>query len=129
MFLRKLITVAVVALLMVGCGKRSVAVSEVEFKDEKMYVDGHLYTGTIWSDDNTTWQMTANDGIPTAVTFYHSNGAAAYIMDSPADTVDMRTFDEAGTLIPVDSLAERYQDLASQIPMLLKLIKGKGTDN
>lgn len=131
MFLRKLITVAVVALLLVGCGKRSVTVHEVEFNDEKVYVDGRPFTGTVWSDDKATWQMTANEGILTAVTFYHSGGSAAYIMESPADTVDMRTFDEDGIRIPVDSFAERYQDLAAQIPALLQLIKGKdkGNDN
>ena len=124
MFLRKLITVAVVALLVVGCSKRSVTAHEVEFTDEKVYLDGRPFTGTVWSDDKATWQMTASEGIPTAVTFYHSGGGAAFVMESPADTADMHVFDETGARIPVDSFAERYQDLAAQIPALLQLIKG-----
>ena len=127
MFLRKLTTITVAALLLMGCGKQSVMVSEVDFNDEKVYVDGHLFTGTVWSDDKSAWQLTANDGIPTAVTFYHSGGGEAYVMASPADTVDIRTFDEEGNLIPVDTFAERYKDVAAQIPALLKRIKG--TDN
>ncbi len=129
MFLQRLATAAVVVLSLVGCGERSVTVSEVTFSDEKVYVDGKPYTGTVWSDDKHTWELTSSEGIPTAVTFYHDGGQAAYIMDSSADTADMRTFDEGGTRIPADTFAERYKDLASQIPALLRLLKGEINDN
>ncbi|MBP5387772.1 MAG: hypothetical protein J6Y97_10365 [Prevotella sp.] len=128
MFLRKLITATVVAILLVGCGKHSVTVSEVEFNDEKVYVDGHPFTGTVWSDDNATWQLTANEGTPTAVTFYHDGGTVAYSMESSSDTTDFRTYDEEGTLIPIDTFVEHYKDLASEIPALLQLIKGESID-
>jgi len=128
MFLRKLITATAVAIVLVGCGKHSVTVSEVEFNDEKVYVDGHPFTGTVWSDDNATWQLTTTEGIPTAVTFYHNGGAVAYSMESSADTTDLRTYDEEGTLIPIDSFVVRYKSLATEIPSLLQLIKGESKD-
>ena len=128
MFLRKLITATVVALLLVGCGKHSVTVSEVDFSDEKVYKNGNPYTGVVWSDDKFTWQMTINEGIPTAVTFYHPGGTVAFSIETPSDTTDLRTFDENGTLIPIDTFVERYKDLAEEIPMLLERIKGENDD-
>ena len=81
------------------------------------------YTGKVWSDDQQTWQLTAEEGQVTAFTLHHADGSTAFTMQSPADT--LTAFDESGNTIPIDTFAIRYKQLAQQIPQLLKAISGE----
>ena len=114
------------ALVLVSCGKRSLTASEVVFDKERVYADGALFTGTVSSEAPTTWELTVEEGVPTAVSFFHANGTVAYSMSSPTDTTSIHLYEDDGTEIPLDSFVERHKDLAAQIPALLQLIKGDG---
>ena len=123
MDLRKILTGGLVSLLLLSCGDKKVTVSEVEFVDAKACVDGHPFSGEVWSDDNASWCLTAENGLLTTFTIYHGNGTPAYTMTSVADT--LQAFDETGAPISLDSFAVRYKPLAEEVYTLTERIVGR----
>lgn len=123
MHFRKLLLVGLVGAGIMSCGEPTATVSQVEFEGTQVYMDGKPYTGKVWSDDQQTWQLTAEEGQVTAFTLHHADGSTAFTMQSPADT--LTAFDESGNTIPIDTFAIRYKQLAQQIPQLLKAISGE----
>lgn len=123
MHFRKLFCVGLLAAIMVSCKQQTATLSQVEFSDNQVYVEGKPFTGVVWSDDHTTWQLTTDNGQVTAFTLYHASGDPAFTMQSPADT--LTAYDESGAIIPIDTFAIRYKELAKQIPQLLQTITGE----
>ena len=126
MNLRNLIYAILFLMALVGCvGNGSIHVDEVEFRDSLVYFKGSPYTGEVWSTDSL-WCLTVEDGRMTAFKLYHANGAAAFTMASPADT--LQAFDETGTAMSIDSFAVKYKDIADEIPALINRIHGDLTE-
>lgn len=126
MYIRKIILAGCLLLLMAGCAEKMRKESEVSFENAQVYLNEKPYTGQVWSDDGTTWCLTATEGTPTAFTLYHNNGQQAFAMTSPADT--LQAFDEQGAPISIDTFAVRYKELARQIPALIQRINGTTAD-
>ena len=113
-------------LLLVNCADKTAKESDVTYSDAQVFLHDKPYTGEVWSEDGVTWCMTATDGTPTSFTLYHTNGTAAFVMQSPADT--LQAFDDQGTPIAIDSFAIHYKELAGQIPALLARLNGQPAD-
>lgn len=105
----------VVVLCLFACKPGRTAVSEVVFTDSLAYVDGHLYSGELWSDDTVSYCLVTEEGRVVSLTMYHDNGQVALTMPS-ADSVSC--FDLAGESIPFDSFVARYEALADQVSQL-----------
>ncbi len=123
MHLRNIVTVGLLSLFLLGCGDKKVTMSEVEFVDTKAYVDGHPFSGEVWSDDTARWCLTAENGLLTSFTIYHDNGTPAYTMYSSADT--LQAFDESGAPMSLDTFALRYKPLAEEFYALTDRIVGQ----
>mgnify|MGYP007056203293 CR=1 FL=1 len=104
-------------------GDKKSNISEVVFADGTATVEGKPFTGEIWSDDNKTYCLETDNGVVTAFKIYHSNGTAAYVMASPADTLE--AFDETGNSIPLDTFIKRYESLADEMTAVNNKIKGE----
>ena len=113
---------AMALLFVISCGESKTNVSGVEFSDGKALVAGKPFTGEVWSDDGSTYRMDAAEGEIVSLTLYHPNGNIAFSKPAHADSALF--YDEQGTRLPLDSFATRYEELAKQIPQLLKRIKG-----
>ena len=112
-----------VPLALCSCsGSGTSTISEVEFGDSTVTLDGKPFSGKIWSDDKTTFCLEADKGVVTSFTLYHTNGTPAYVMASPADTLE--AFDETGKAIPLDTFCSRYESLADEITALNYKING-----
>ena len=112
---------AMVAVL-TACGpEKKMHLTDVEWQQSMVQANGSPVTGELWSDDDLTWCMTLEEGIPKAFRLYHDNGKEAFVMNSPADT--LQAFDENGQVISIDSFAIAYKQLAQQIPELMGIIK------
>lgn len=113
-----------VPVALLSCSKEKTStISEVVFADGTATVDGKPFTGEIWSDDNKTYCLETDKGVVTGFKLYHSNGTAAYVMASPADTLE--AFDEAGKSIPLDTFIKRYESLADELTAVNNMIKGE----
>lgn len=122
MFLRKIMLSGLICLALSSCHERRTTLSEVQLADTLILEGGKPFSGELWSDDDSTWCLTAKDGRPIAFTLYHPNGTTAFVMQSPADT--LQAFDETGETISIDSFAVNYKQLAEQIPALMERFHG-----
>lgn len=112
-----------VPLALCSCsGSGTSTISQVEFGDSTVTLNGKPFSGEIWSDDKATYRLEADNGVVTSFTLYHANGTPAYVMSSPADTLE--AFDETGKAIPLDTFRLRYEALADEITALSHKIKG-----
>ena len=122
MFLRKIMLSGLICLVVSACHDQRTTLSEVQLTDTLILEGGKPFSGELWSDDDSTWCLTAKNGNPIAFTLYHPNGKPAFVMQSPADT--LQAFDETGEAISIDSFAVNYQQLAEQIPALMERFHG-----
>lgn len=114
---RLLISMALLCLL--GCKAGKTYLSGVVFADSLAYVDGHLYSGELWSDDTVSYCLMAEEGRIVSLTMFHDNGMVALKMPS---TDSLICYDVTGTVIPFDSFVARYEAVADEVSQLTRRI-------
>ena len=82
-----------------------------------IYVDGKLYSGELWYNDNRTMGMEVKNGQVETFTLYHMNGKVANIQYGNGDG---NNFDEFGNTLSETELDNRYPYLRQATERILK---------
>ncbi len=82
-----------------------------------VYVDGKLFTGELWSNDDRTMCMEVKDGQVETFTLYHMNGKVANIQYGNGDG---NNFDEFGNTLSETELDHKYPYLRQATERILK---------
>lgn len=122
MHLLKQLLAFVGVLCLFACKAGKTYVGEVEFTDSLAYVDGHPYSGELWSDDTSSYCLMAEEGRVVSLTMYHDNGQVALSMPS---SDSLACFDVEGESIPFDTFVVRYKTLGDQVPLLVSRMTGE----
>jgi hypothetical protein len=111
-------TIAATGLLLwcVSCGPHKASIHEIVMDKENILKNGEPYTGEVWSEDGKSFCLTTRNGEPTKFVMYHLNGQEAVRIDNLSD--DMTVYDETGAVMPIDSFAILYEDLAGTLQEL-----------
>ena len=82
-----------------------------------IYLNGELYSGEIWSNDNRTICMEVRDGQVETFTLYHMNGKIANIQYGNGDG---NNFDEYGNTLSETELDHSYPYLRQATDRILR---------
>lgn len=82
-----------------------------------IYVDGRLYTGELWSNDNRTMCMVVKDGQVETFILYHMNGKIANIQYGNGNG---NNFDEFGNTLTEIELENKYPYLREATERILE---------
>ena len=82
-----------------------------------VYVDGKLFTGELWSNDDRTMCMEVKDGQVETFTLYHMNGKVANIQYGNGNG---NNFDEFGNTLSETELDNKYPYLRQATERILR---------
>ena len=109
--MKNIAIVAFLCLIATACTKK-IHAEDIVFHNDTVYYEGQLFTGEIWTSDNTTGCIVTEKGIMKSLTFYHSKDKHAVVMTLNDGIVSKsQCYDEQGDSIDIISFGVRYKKL------------------
>lgn len=109
--------------LLLSCTS-STDMSDLEVDKNTFYVykNGKAFSGTAWSSDGKTINITCHNGVVDSIIAYHANGKTA--VKSLSFRRSGTCYDNTGKPISMENFINRYPDLVEKIAALSFEIKG-----
>ena len=85
---------------------KSTTIKSVEINKNGIRSEGKPFTGTVWSEDSSTYCLEVKDGSLISYTLFHPNGKPA--INIATDSTEMQFFDENGSAMSIDSFVTNY---------------------
>ena len=104
---------------------KSTTIKSVEINKNGIRSEGKPFTGTVWSEDSSTYCLEVKDGSLVSYTLFHPNGKPA--INIATDSTEMQFFDENGSAMSIDSFVTNYGLLADEVTELAKLIDSRSS--
>lgn len=104
---------------------KSTTIKSVEINKEGIRSEGKPFTGTVWSEDSSTYCLEVKDGSLISYTLFHPNGTPAIKMTT--DSTEMQFFDENGSVMSLESFVNDYGLLADEVTELAQIIDSRSS--
>ncbi len=101
----------------------STTIKSVEIDRNGIRYEGKPYTGTVWSEDSSTYSLSVDEGSLTSYTLYHANGQPAIVITT-ADSAS-KYYNESGESLTLESFVENYGVLADEVTELAQRIESR----
>lgn len=95
---------------------------ELDATSGAVYMDGSPYTGTVWSDDEKTINLTVESGELKKIVYYHENGKPAMVTE-PGEGVCF--FNDEGRPMLDRAFFDKYKELAQKAESIMSAIPYK----